>query len=229
MPSEEGLSDLLVDYLTAVPDGTVNDRFITATGRQAPRAERHYRSDFATPEYASFDTPKRFKWETCRGIGASFGFNRDETDEHHLAVDELIRSFVDIVAKGGNLLLNVGPTGDGVIPELQASRLRALGGWLGVNGEAIRGTRPWTRAQTVTREGLDVRFTQADGAVYALLLASPSAGSTVTIPAVPDLGSIELLGHGPVAATSSGGTTALEWPAGVDEAPVHALRLGVRS
>ena len=229
MPSEAGLSDLLVDYLTAVPDGTINDRFLTAEGRQAPRAERHYRSDFATPEYASFDTPKRFKWETCRGIGASFGFNRDETDEHHLPVDELVRSFVDIVAKGGNLLLNVGPTGEGDIPELQASRLRALGAWIGVNGEAIRGTRPWTRAQGVTREGVDVRFTQAGGAVYALLLGSPTGGSSVTIPDVPDVGPVELLGHGPVAETRTDGAVAVVWPEGVDQSPAHALRLGVRS
>ncbi|MDQ3107015.1 MAG: alpha-L-fucosidase [Actinomycetota bacterium] len=229
MPSEDGLSDLLVDYLTAVPDGTVNDRFLTATGRQAARGERHFRSDFATPEYASFGTVKRFKWEACRGIGASFGFNRDETDAHHLPVDGLIRSFVDIVAKGGNLLLNVGPTGDGDIPEPQAARLRALGGWLDVNAEAIRGTRPWTRAQSVTAEGAEVRFTQAGGAVYALLDGTPGPGSTVTIPELPDLGSVELLGHGPVAAERSQGALVVTWPGGVDDAPVHALRLGVRS
>lgn len=225
MPTDDGLSALLVDYLTAVPDGTVNDRFLTMAGRRAPAAERHYRSDFATPEYASFDTAKRFKWETCRGIGASFGFNRAETEEHHLAVDELIRSFVDIVAKGGNLLLNVGPTGDGEIPELQASRLRALGAWLDVNGEAIRGTRPWTR----TSDGADVRFTQAGGAVYALVGTTPAAGSSLRIADVPDLGPVELLGHGPVATTWDGGGLTVEWPAGVEPAPVHALRLGRRA
>ena len=227
MPSEEGLSALLVDYLTAVPDGTVNDRFLTMEGRRAPRHERHYRSDFATPEYASFDAVKRFKWETCRGVGASFGFNRAETDAHHLAPDELVRSFVDIVSKGGNLLLNVGPTGDGDIPDLQASRLRALGEWLAVNGEAVRGTRPWTRPEAVTAEGSAVRFTQAGGALYALVCATPSAGSTVTIAGVPDLGPVELLGHGPVAARRAGDASlVLDWPAGVPDAPVHALRIG---
>jgi alpha-L-fucosidase len=231
MPSEDGLSDLLVDYLTAVPDGTVNDRFLTAAGRQAPASERHYRSDFATPEYASFDAPKRFKWETCRGIGASFGFNRAETEEHHLSVDELVRSFVGIVANGGNLLLNVGPTGDGDIPSLQASRLRALGDWLSVNGSAIHGTRPWTRTQATTAEGVDVRFTQAGGAVYALLCSTPSPGSRVTIPEVRDLGPVELLGHGPVESSpvAAAGGMAVTWPAsGVAAAPVHALRFGVR-
>ena len=195
----------------------------------ARRRRRHFRSDFATPEYASFEQAKRFKWETCRGIGASFGFNRAEEDEHHLAVDELIRSFVDIVAKGGNLLLNVGPTGEGEIPELQASRLRALGAWLEVNGEAVRGSRPWTRPQAATDDGTDVRFTQGGGALYALVCATPRAGSTVSIPDVPDLGPVALLGHGPVDASRRAGALVIEWPVGVAAAPVHALRLGVRS
>jgi alpha-L-fucosidase len=230
MPAEDGLSDLLVDYLSVVPDGAINDRFLTPAGRLLPPSERHYRSDFATPEYASFDQPRRYKWETCRGIGASFGFNRNETDEHHLPIDELLRSFVDIVAKGGNLLLNVGPTGDGDIPDLQASRLQALGGWMDVNGEAIRGTRPWTRTQATTSSGDDVRFTQAEGALYALVLADPAAGSTVTIPDVPELGPVDLLGHGAGDAGRSGdGGLDVTWPSGIASAPVHALRLGSRS
>jgi alpha-L-fucosidase len=232
MPTDSGLSELLVDYLTAVPDGTVNDRFQTPASRQLPPSERHFRSDFATPEYATFDEPKRFKWETCRGIGASFGFNRDETDEHHLAVDELVRSFVDIVAKGGNLLLNVGPTGEGDIHELQASRLRALGAWLDVNQEAIVGTRPWTSTQATTSGGDAVRFTQADGALYVFVLGDPAAGSTVGIPDVPDLGGpVELLGHdGPVSTRRSGdGGLDVEWPSGVASSPAHALRLGRRA
>jgi len=220
-PTADGLSQLLVDYLTAVPDGTVNDRFGVRNEKVA--YERHYRSDFATPEYTSFDDVKRFKWETCRGIGSSFGYNRAETDEHHLAVDDLITGFVDIVAKGGNLLLNVGPTGDGDIPELQASRLRALGAWLEVNREAIVGTRPWTRPA----DG-DLRFTQAGGALYAIVCASPPSGSTVTIPDVPDLGPVELLGHGPVASTRRDGGVVVEWPA-VAAAPAHALRIGRRA
>jgi alpha-L-fucosidase len=217
-PSADGLSELLVDYLSSVPDGTVNDRF--QVFGESISGDRHYRSDFATPEYASFDDVKRFKWETCRGIGASFGYNRAETDEHHLAVDDLIRGFADTVAKGGNLLLNVGPTGDGDIPELQASRLRALGAWLDMNREAIVGTRPWTRAA----DG-DVRFTQAGGALYAIVCASPSPGSTVTIRGVPDLGPVELLGHGPVDAKRRDGGVEVLWPA-VADAPAHALRLG---
>ena len=81
--------------------------------------------------------------------------------------------FVDIVSKNGNLLLNVGPRADGSIPENQASRLRALGAWLDSNGEAIFDTRPWQRANGKTSQGLDLRFTATDEAVYATLLGSP--------------------------------------------------------
>jgi alpha-L-fucosidase len=131
MPTTVGLSQLLVDYLDAVPDGAINDRFRPVSGPGVddfPAGyNRHFRSDFATPEYHAFSEPKKFKWEACRGVGRSFGYNRAETEEHYIAVDELIALYEGIVAAGGNLLLNVGPTGDGEIVEMQASRLRALG------------------------------------------------------------------------------------------------------
>ncbi|MBL7201759.1 MAG: alpha-L-fucosidase [Anaerolineae bacterium] len=118
-------------------------------------------ADFRTPEYASFDETTDFKWEATRGIGYSFGYNRNEGPENYLSVEELVRSFVDIVSKNGNLLLNVGPMADGTIPELQRERLLGLGQWLAVNGEAIFGTRPWVRAEGRTTEGIGVRFTQS--------------------------------------------------------------------
>jgi alpha-L-fucosidase len=225
-PTEAGLSELLVDYLAAVPDGTVNDRFLVHSAPRDPERPRSWRSDFATPEYTSFADAKRFKWETCRGIGSSFGFNRAETNEHHLAPDDLIHSFVDIVAKGGNLLLNVGPTGDGEIPELQASRLRALGAWLATNGEAIRGTRPWVTTEATTADGTAIRFTQGRGDVFALVCGDPSPATTVTIPRVPRFATVELLGSGPVDHSWHAGGVDVTWPGGVAPSPAHALRFG---
>src|SRR3546814_19775636 len=99
--------------------------------------------DFVTPEYSTKGDPNR-KWESTRGIGTSFGFNREESEDTYLAPDELVRMFVDIVAHGGNLLLNVGPTGHGVVPFAQAHRPLALGWWLRPTGDPTFGTSTWT-------------------------------------------------------------------------------------
>jgi alpha-L-fucosidase len=77
------------------------------------------------------------KWESCRGLGFSFGYNQVEGPGQGIAADKLIALLVDIVSKNGNLLLNVGPRPDGSIPEIQANRLNKLGAWLAVNGEGI--------------------------------------------------------------------------------------------
>ncbi len=81
--------------------------------------------------------------------------------------------FVDVVAHGGNLLLNVGPNADGAIPWVQAQRLLALGWWLRTNGDAIYGTRPWTRTDGTTAEGHDIRYTTRDGEVFAIVCGTP--------------------------------------------------------
>jgi alpha-L-fucosidase len=120
----------------------------------------------------------------CRGIGRSFGYNRMETEATMPTVDDLVWMLVDIVARGGNLLLNVGPTADGVIPLAQAVRLTGLGWWLRVNGAAIYGTRPWLRHSGTTADGHDVRFTQgAAGQVYALVQGA--LAHEVRLPDVP--------------------------------------------
>lgn len=162
---------LFGEFYEQVPDGVVNDRF------GAP----HW--DFRTPEYATLDGALPDKWETVRGLGYSFGYNRQETDEHLLSVEALVRLLVDIVAKNGNLLLGVGADADGTIPEIQRSRLDGLGAWLEANGEAIYGTRPWTTPVAQTDTGLPVRYTAKGDAVYAILLEAPDGGD-VLLPGV---------------------------------------------
>ena len=140
--------ELFSYYYNRVPDGVINDRFATRftpprrPGLQPPGI--HY--DFVTPEYSSFDEIQAEKWETCRGISSSFGYNQADDEDSYLSAGAVIRMLVDIVSKNGNLLLNVGPRADGSIHELQRKCLLGLGAWLDVNGEAIRGTRPWSRA-----------------------------------------------------------------------------------
>jgi alpha-L-fucosidase len=129
-------------------------------------------------------------------MGRSFGYNRIETDEHHISTTELIHIFIDIVSKNGNLLLNVGPMADGSIPELQLKRLKGLGDWLKVNGEAVFDTRPWLRAEGKTAHGIPVRYTRKEAVLYAILLGMPSS-DIVKIPncQIDKNSEIHLLGH----------------------------------
>jgi alpha-L-fucosidase len=160
------------DYYNAIPDGVIDDRFgIT-------------HSDFISPEYAKLDKISAKKWEECRGLGLSFGYNRAEGEKETIAPGELIALLVDIVSKNGNLLLDVGPEADGTIPAVQMDRLKALGAWLKQNGEAIYDTTPWTQAVGKSAEGDDLRFTRKGNDLFVTVLGKPK-GKTITIPDVP--------------------------------------------
>jgi alpha-L-fucosidase len=177
--------EIEAEYYNAVPDGVVDDRF----------GIKH--TDFTSPEYATLKEINPKKWEECRGLGQSFGYNRAEGEAQTIAPDKLIYLLVDIVSKNGNLLLDVGPEADGTIPPVQMERLKALGAWLAQNGEAIYGTHPWKRAEGKTGDGVDVRFTQKNSTLYATILGEPT-GTAVTLASLkPPAGAkIHLLGYG---------------------------------
>ncbi len=185
---------LLEHYYEQVPDGVVNDRWMpwnpllaaarTGPGnwlidvgarRQAkrdgglvPPAPPHF--DVRTPEYVTFPDVQPQPWESVRGMDRSFGYNAASRAEHFLRHDELLWSFVDIVAKGGNLLLNVGPRGvDAQIPDEQLARLDWLGHWLGPHREAVAATRPWITPGTTTLEGGPVRYSTLGDTLYAFV------------------------------------------------------------
>ena len=104
---------------------------------------RHQHGGYFTTEYGAGMADGSHPWEENRGIGHSFGYNRNEPLDNYMTGRELVWVLADLVSRGGNLLLDVGPTADGRIPSLQQARLAELGNWLDVNGEAIYGTRPW--------------------------------------------------------------------------------------
>ncbi len=114
-------------------------------------------------------------WEECRGIGASFGYNRNENIDNYRSVKELLQILINVVCHGGNLLLDIGPTADGRIPVIMQQRLLGMGEWLKVNGEAIYETRPWRFAE----DGEKVFYTSKGDAVYAISLEWP--GETLTL------------------------------------------------
>ena len=188
-PAAADLEGLFERYYQAVPDGVVNNRF-DWMGQSAGAVH----CDFVTPEYSIEGDPSR-KWESTRGIGTSFGYNRAESDASYLSPDALVGMFIDIVAHGGNLLLNVGPTATGVIPWAQAQRLLALGWWLRTNGEAIYRTRRWSRSEGITGEGHQVRFTTKDDALYAIVKGTPSTAQVELDVPLPSGATVTLLGH----------------------------------
>jgi len=115
---------------------------------------------------------QKHKWENCFTIDrSSWGFRRNAVSGDYLTVIEILTSLARTVSCGGNILINVGPTSDGMIAPIFEDRLRSLGSWLGVNGEAIYSSKPWTHQNdTVTSY---VWYTSKDASVYAISLAWP--------------------------------------------------------
>jgi alpha-L-fucosidase len=182
-PKSGNALQVMADYYNTVPDGVVDDRF----------GVKH--ADFTSPEYAKLDHISEKKWEECRGLGRSFGYNRAEGEAETIAPAELISLLVDVVSKNGNLLLDVGPEADGTIPAVQMDRLTKLGVWLTQNGDAIYGTKPWTRAEGKTADGTDVRFTRKGSKLYAILLGKPGTPEVTLLDvAAPPGSAIRLLG-----------------------------------
>lgn len=214
-PSKGRQGELLEYYFAQVPEGTVNDRWgavdalgqiaripgvtwvLKALGRlllsdqAGTMQDDPARVGFKTAEYDSFSGIPPFKWETTRGLGASFAYNANETAADMLTGPDLIEFLVDTVAKNGNLLINVGPDSHGQIPEIQQAPLRELGEWMARNGEAIYNTRPWKRFGN--ERGRTLRYTLGDGVLYAIVSGSVDEELVIEDPGIP-WRSIDVLG-----------------------------------
>lgn len=134
--------ELLAWLFNNSPRGTdvvINDRWGKDT--------RHKHGDYYTTEYTSGLDSIEKPWEENRGMGTSYAYNRMEKVSDYKSAEELILMLVDIVSRGGNLFLDIGPTADGRIPVIMQERLRQIGAWLAINGESIYETRPWSQSR----------------------------------------------------------------------------------
>jgi alpha-L-fucosidase len=219
-PSGPDLNALFAHYYNTIEDGLVNDRWsqinmpanpiaraiylryitfalnmLKASGKALPETKITFHYDLKTQEYSPLTEISTRSWELTRGLGNSFGYNAQEIAADMLTGRELIHMLADVVSKNGNLLINVGPKGDGSIPDMQKRPLLELGEWLKGNGEAIYETRSWIRSEGTTLENKPVRFTQKDDCLYAIII-DECIGECLTITDVPiqDTSSIHLLG-----------------------------------
>jgi len=118
--------------------------------------------NYRTPEQEVPEKPLAYAWETCMTMGKQWSY---KADDEYKSARQLIHLLADIVAKGGNFLLNVGPGPDGKLPAEAVKRLEEIGAWMAVNGEAIYGTRP-----VAPYKAGRVAFTKKGEVVYAIYL-----------------------------------------------------------
>jgi alpha-L-fucosidase len=120
--------------------------------------------DYRTPEQEVPERPLDYPWETCMTMGNSWSYKPDDT---YKSAGTLIHLLVDIVAKGGNFLLNIGPDPTGKLPPESLTRLKQIGAWIKVNGSAIYETRPIAPY----KEGSICYTRSRNGVIYAIYLA----------------------------------------------------------
>lgn len=138
----------------------------------------------ATPDFTE-------PWEECRGIGYSFGYNRFETAADYMTSAQLIELLVDVVSRGGNLLLNIGPKANGLIPVVMEERLLDIGRWLEVNGEAIYGSKAW-RDRPENMKETKIYFTKKPDTLYVICTSWPQ--EPLLVDHIDRVDSVTLLG-----------------------------------
>src|SRR6202000_2805889 len=129
--------------------------------------------NYTTPEQQIPDHPMDDPWETCMTMGNSWSY---VPHDHYKSATRLVQLLVKIVSRGGNFLLNIGPSPDGDFDDTAYARLKDIGAWLHVNGEGIYGSRtifPWSSGNVYLTQSKD------SSAVYAFFLGENSA---VTLP-----------------------------------------------
>jgi alpha-L-fucosidase len=201
---------------------------------------RHKHGGYWTTEYTAGMSGMDHAWEESRGIGFSYGYNRAERLEDYHTGRELVIMLTDLVSRGGNLLLDIGPGADGTIPVIMEERLTQVGDWLKINGDAIYGTKPWktTRQWSAGEQpsmdynkeysstydvtklaakpapgkaGIEAFFTSKGDDLFAILPRWPS--KTFQVKDVTGIKSVTLLGpNAPLKFKASGGGISINLP-----------------
>lgn len=192
--THEHAEDMYVMLRQMDPELIINNR--VDVGRQGMQGMNEeggdYLGDFGTPEQEILESTSDYDWEACMTMNDTWGYKKH--DDNWKSSESLIHNLVDIASKGGNYLLNVGPTAEGIIPEASVERLADMGDWMDINGEAIYQT---DRLQNHFSEGKSIRYTKKKGepVYYGILLEE--LGETVQFSYLePDEGSeVRLLGY----------------------------------
>jgi alpha-L-fucosidase len=150
------------------PDLIINNRIGKGRiGMQGMSKSPDSAGDFGTPEQEIPATGlPGVDWESCMTMNDTWGYRSD--DHRWKSAQQLIHQLVDITSKGGNFLLNVGPTAEGLIPQPSVERLTTIGEWLRTNGEAIYGTNV-----SLLDKPSWGRYTTKTGRIYAHILNWP--------------------------------------------------------
>lgn len=165
----------------------VNDRWGVDT--------RGIHGGYFTSEYSS-DKDRmtgNHPWEESRGMGQSYGYNRAENISDYVSSYDLIYQLVDIVSRGGNLLLNIGPTADGRIPVIMQQRLMDIGKWLSINGDAIYGTETFRRNNSKNGE-MECFFTRKGNDLYLTIFGLNSDKISLEIAEINNPAKVQMLG-----------------------------------
>lgn len=134
------------------------------------------------------------KWENAMTLDTvSWGYRRNARLEDIMSIEDLVNQVVSTVSCGGNILINTGPSKEGTIAPIYEERLRQLGSWLDVNGEAIYNTKPWKFQNDTTNS--NVWYTTKNSSVYAILIEWSSKSFTITSPKNTNFKDIRLLGY----------------------------------